>query len=67
MGAEGIITTITDSSVTFLDKIGTGIVTLFQNLFITADGKTTIFAIVSLTMLGLAIGTSLLGWIKSKF
>ena len=67
MGAEGIITTVTDSSVTFLDKIGTGIVTLFQNLFTTPEGDMTVFAIVSLSMLGLGIATGLVAWIKNKF
>ena len=67
MGAEGIITTVTDSAVTFLENIGTGVVTLFQTLFTKPEGGTTTFAIVSLSMLGLFIGTSLVGWIKSKF
>lgn len=66
MGASEIITTITDSTTTFLEKLGTGIVTLFETLFTKPDGGLTVFAIVSLSMLGLGIATGLVAWIKNK-
>ena len=61
MGEEEIITTESDSSVTFLDKIGTDKVKQFQNQFKTLEGDLTVFAIVSLVMLGISVAAGLAG------
>lgn len=61
-----IIGEITDSTTGLLTGIGTGIVNLFETMFLTEEGKLSVFAIVSLTMLGLGIAMSLVTWIRNK-
>lgn len=64
--AGTIIGEITDSTTGFITGIGTGIVNLFDDLFLTEEGQLSVFAIVSLTMLGLGIAMSLVTWIRNK-
>ena len=64
--AGTIIGEITESTTGLLTGIGTGIVNLFETMFLTEEGKLSVFAIVSLTMLGLGIAMSLVTWIRNK-
>lgn len=61
MGAE-IISTITEAFSGTLNGTGNGIVSFFETLFRTTEGKITTIAVATLTMMGLGLGV----WIMKK-
>lgn len=61
MGTE-IISTVTDAFSGTLNGTGNGIVSFFETLFRTTEGKITTIGIVGLTMMGLGLGV----WIIKK-
>lgn len=65
MAAE-IISTITSTITSFLTAVASNIVTVFNAVAVTADGKLTDFAIWALVFLGVGFGTTVLTAILRK-